>query len=94
LDDYSQVLDEKETAAANLACARLQNQLWSEAMGVVAKAPVPVPSGIFVSSLTDLMDAASKRDAARENHVPQPDLLTGLDGILPQILMERKGLRR
>lgn len=75
LDDYSKVLYENEAAAANLACARLQNQLWSQAMGAVAKDPAPVPTGMFVSSLNDLIDTAAKRDAARENHVPQPVLL-------------------
>jgi hypothetical protein len=74
LDDYSRPLDEQETAAANLACARLQSQLWSQTLPAVAKNPSPVPTGMFVSSLNDLIDVAAKRDAARENHVPQPVL--------------------
>jgi hypothetical protein len=76
LHDYSTVLDEEEVAAANLACVRLQNQLWSQAVAVAAKDPAPVPTGMFVSSLIDLYDVARKRDAARENHVPQPVLVS------------------
>jgi hypothetical protein len=75
LHDYSEVLDEKGVAAANLICDSLQNQLWSQAEGAVAKNPAPVPTGMFVSSLNDASDVAARRDAARENHVPQPVLV-------------------
>lgn len=71
LHDYSTVLDEQEVAAANLTCARLQNQLWSQAREAAAKNPVPVPTGMFISSLNDASNVAATRDAARENHVPQ-----------------------
>jgi hypothetical protein len=75
LHDYSMVLDEEAVAAANLNCVRLQNQLWSQAVAAAAKDPVPVPTGMFVSSLNDASDVAAKRDAARENLVPQPVLV-------------------
>jgi hypothetical protein len=74
LRNYGTVLDEEAVAAANLTCVRLQNQLWSQAVAVTAKNPAPVPTGMFVSSLNDVSDVAAKRDAARENHVPQPVL--------------------
>ncbi len=74
LRDYGSVLDEQEIEAVNLNGRRLQNQLWSEAVGAAAKAPQPVPTGLFISSLNDVIDVAAKRDAARENHVPQPVL--------------------
>jgi F0F1-type ATP synthase membrane subunit c/vacuolar-type H+-ATPase subunit K len=75
LDNYGTAMDEKQTAAANLACALLQNRLWSRTMEAVANNPAPVPTGMFASSVNDLIDAASRRDAARENHVPQPVLI-------------------
>jgi hypothetical protein len=74
LHDYSTVLDEEEVAAANLTCVRLQNQLWSQAVGAVAKNRAPVPTGLLLSSLEDVSNMAAKRDATRENHVPQPVL--------------------
>jgi hypothetical protein len=74
LQDYSSVLDEEEVAAANLTCLTLQNQLWSKAVAATSKNPAPVPTGMFVSSLNAVSDVAAKRDAACENHVPQPVL--------------------
>ncbi len=75
LDNYLMAQDEQQAATANLGCTRILNQLWSLAVEVVAKNPVPVPAGMFVSSLNDLMGVAAKRDAARANHVPQPVLV-------------------
>jgi hypothetical protein len=75
LYDYGTPLDEKNVAAANRECAQLQRQLWSRAEGVTAKDPSPVPSGMFVSALNDVIDVAAQRDAVRENHVPQPVLM-------------------
>jgi hypothetical protein len=74
LSDYSTALDERETAATNLACLKPQNQLWSQATAAAAQDPSPVPTGLFVTSLNDVFDAGAQRDAARENHVPQPVL--------------------
>lgn len=69
------VLGEEEVVAASIPCIRLQKQLWLQAIGVAAKNPAPVPTGMFVSSLIDLCDVAGKRDAARVNHVPQAVLI-------------------
>ena len=33
-----------------------------------------MPTGLFISSLNDVIEVAAKRGAARENHVPQPVL--------------------
>jgi hypothetical protein len=74
LHDYSEVLDEQDVAAANLACDQVQDQLWSQAQAAVANKPVVVPIGMFVSSLNDASGVAAKRDSARENHMPQPVL--------------------
>ena len=51
-------------------------ELWSQAQEAVAKNPVPVPTGMFVSSLNNASQVAAKRDAARENHVPEPVLVS------------------
>jgi hypothetical protein len=75
LHDYSEALDEEGVAAANLICISWQNQLWARAEGSVARNTAPVPTGMFVRSLNDLCDVSAKRDAARENHVPQPVLV-------------------
>jgi hypothetical protein len=75
LYDYSTVMDEAEATAVNRKCRQLQNQLWSQAVGAVAKDPSPVPTGMFVSSLNEVFDVAAKRDAARQNHVPEPVLI-------------------
>jgi len=74
LRDYGTALDEDEVEVANLNCHRLQNQLWSQAIAATAKDPQPVPTGLFISSLNDVINVAAKRAAARENHVPQPVL--------------------
>ncbi len=74
LRDYGTALNEEKIAVEEFNCRHLQNQLWSQAMGAAAKNPQPVPTGLFISSLNDVIDVAAKRDAARENHVPQPVL--------------------
>jgi len=44
-------------------------------MAAAASDPKPVPTGMFITSVNDALDAAVRRDAARENHVPQPVLI-------------------
>ena len=74
LDYYNTVLDQEKLDAANLESRRLRNELWSQASGAEAKNPQPVPTGMFISSLNDIFEVGAKRDAARDNHVPQPVL--------------------
>jgi hypothetical protein len=71
LHDYSALLDEMEVAAANRNCLELKSQLWIQALAVAAKSPAALPTGMFVSSLDNVANVSVKRDAARENHVPQ-----------------------
>jgi len=54
---------------------RLQRQLWSQAIAAVAKNPSPVPTGLFVTTLNEVIDLHARRDAARANHVPEAVLL-------------------
>jgi hypothetical protein len=74
LREYGTVLNEQESEAEELYCRRLQHQLWLQAIAAAARDPQPVPTGLFVSSLNDVINVAAKRAAARENHVPQPVL--------------------
>lgn len=50
---------------------QLQKELWDEAVAATQKYPHPVPSGMFITSLGDAYDVYEKREAARENHVPE-----------------------
>jgi hypothetical protein len=75
LNDYQvAILNDETLAAAENGLQRVQNELWSQTTGVSAQDPRPVPTGLFIQALNSAFDAASKRDAARENHVPQPVL--------------------
>jgi len=71
LDSYQSVASDRSVDAALVKSRELQNQLWSQAVGVAEKDPRSIPIGLFVGSLNDLIDVAAKRDAARENHVPE-----------------------
>lgn len=75
LQDYGAARSEEETEIENLKCQKLQNQIWLQAIGAVSKDPHPVPSGLFVTSLNESIEIAARRDAERQNHVPQPVLI-------------------
>jgi hypothetical protein len=75
LDDYQVAqLHDETLEAANRRLRRLQDELWTQTVGVAGKDPRPVPTGLFIEALNNIFDTAGKRDAARENHVPQPVL--------------------
>lgn len=48
----------------------LQEQLWSHAIAAVNTKPQPVPTGLFVQSLNDVIDDHAKRVQAFEDQVP------------------------
>lgn len=50
---------------------QLQRQLWSQATAVGEQNPRSVPTGLFISSLNDVIDLYAKRLVALENHVPE-----------------------
>jgi hypothetical protein len=52
-----------------------QNTLWTEAVGAVQMNLNSPIYAFFMSSLNDVFDVATKRDAARRNHVPEIVLL-------------------
>jgi hypothetical protein len=49
----------------------VQKQLWELGTRAVQENPSPVPSGLFIQSLNDLIDAYGLRDAALKRHVPE-----------------------
>ena len=70
--DYARAgIDEISIGEANQKSDLLQKQLWSEALQAVDRNPAPVPTGLFVSALNEVFDVRSRRDAARQNHVPE-----------------------
>jgi hypothetical protein len=74
LEYYRSVAGNRSTDAALVKSQELRNQFWSRAAGMAQKDPRSIPIGLFVSSLNDLINVAARRDAARENHVPEPVL--------------------
>ncbi len=64
-------IEEASIIEANRKSDLLQGQLWSQAIAAVDKNPAPVPTGLFVSSLNEVFDVRARRDAARQNHVPE-----------------------
>jgi hypothetical protein len=74
LDYYLSVGNDRRLDAEAVKSQELQNQLWSQAVGVADKDPRSISIGLFVSSLNDTINVGAKRDAARANHVPQPVL--------------------
>lgn len=49
---------------------RLQELLWLQAIAATEKDRRAVPAGLFVQSLSRVIEIAGKREAALENHVP------------------------
>jgi hypothetical protein len=49
----------------------VQRQLWQLGTQAVQESPSPVPSGMFVQSLNDMIDAYGSRDSALNRHVPE-----------------------
>jgi len=54
---------------------KLQNQLWSVAVGAMQQDPHSIPTGLFIATLNDTIDLQAKRDAALHNHVPERALV-------------------
>jgi len=50
---------------------QVQKDLCTKTLAVTQKDPSPVPAGLFITSLNDAFDVYEKREAARENHVPE-----------------------
>jgi hypothetical protein len=75
VDFFRDAVDEEHLKEAQNRAIQLQNQLWSKALGAVAKDDRVVITGLFIQSLNNLIDTQEKRLAAMENHVPESVLL-------------------
>ena len=62
--------DQPAFARADAEAERLHRALWSQAMAAVKSNPQPVPTGLFVQSLNEVIDDHAKRVAAMQNQVP------------------------
>jgi hypothetical protein len=71
IEFFEAKVDPVELKSADDKSRRLQRALWTATLAAVQNAPTPVPTGLFVASLGDLLDVYQKRQAARENHVPE-----------------------
>jgi len=72
---YATGVDQKKLDEVNDQTDQLQAQLWSQAMDAATKDSHSIPAGLFISSLNEVIDLRTKRDIARQNHVPEAVLL-------------------
>lgn len=49
----------------------IQSRIWDNSINAAEKDPRPVTTGYFISSLNDLIDARSERNAILQRHVPE-----------------------
>jgi hypothetical protein len=71
LEFFQAGLDEDRLKGAIAKTESVQRELWSQALAVAEKDPRPVPTGLFITPLNDVIDLHAERDAARQNRVPQ-----------------------
>ena len=75
LEYYAAGMEQQNLDEVNNQTDQLQTQLWSQAMDAANKDPHSIPAGLFISSLNEVIDLRTKRDIARQNHVPESVLL-------------------
>ncbi len=75
LEYYAAGMEQKNLDEVDNHTDQLQAQLWSQAMDAVNKDPHSIQAGLFFSSLNEVIDLRTKRDIARQNHVPESVLL-------------------
>jgi hypothetical protein len=59
-------------AGVNARTARLQDQLWAEAVAAADRDARSVPTGLFIQALNDMIDMHGKQLAALRNRIPFP----------------------
>ena len=69
------IIHDDEWASLMARAGSLQNALWDGARRAAEANPNPVPSGMFVQAINDLIDSFGRRDAAINRHVPEVVLL-------------------
>lgn len=71
LEFYQAGTDQDRLKAAIDKTDGVQKQLWSQAVAAAQKDPRPVPTGLFITPLNDVIDLHAEREVARQNHVPE-----------------------
>jgi hypothetical protein len=71
LEFFQAGIDEARVKGAIAETESVQRQLWLQALTVAEKDPRPVPTGLFIAPLNDVIDLHAERDAARQNRVPE-----------------------
>ncbi|MCW5961237.1 MAG: hypothetical protein KIS76_13820 [Pyrinomonadaceae bacterium] len=65
-------LTETEARAEfNKKAGALQNEIWAKAVAATEVDPRPVTTGLFISSLNEMIDSQGKRNALQQMHVPE-----------------------
>lgn len=75
LEYYAAGIDPEKLEEVNRQTNQLQKELWTQAMDAINKDTHSIPAGLFISSLNEVIDLHTKRDIARQNHVPEAVLL-------------------
>jgi hypothetical protein len=61
-----------DTSGLRDKAAELQRQIWAIGVEVAQFDQRAVTTGLFVSSVNEMIDSAGRRDAGLKNHVPEP----------------------
>ena len=70
LEVTQSVLDASALNAAIVRSNQIHEKLWQNTIAVAARDPAPVPTGVFIQSLNEMIDSHAKRLAAFHNRVP------------------------
>jgi hypothetical protein len=71
LEAYHYLADSGQARSLGDQTSQLQRQLWGQAARLGDQHPRSVPTGLFISSLNEVIDLYAKRQTALENHVPE-----------------------
>jgi len=64
-------IDQDLIDKAIASAADVEQRLWSIAGDLVAHGSAPIPNGLFIQSVNELINVNHKRHAALDNHVPE-----------------------
>jgi hypothetical protein len=71
IDYYDAGVDRGRLEAANAAAAQIEERLWALTVAAGAAEAQSFPIGLFIQSVSELIDDNEKRRVAFENHVPE-----------------------
>lgn len=93
---YDAGINESRLLSANSEAAAIQQKLWQLTVSSAKGDPHSITSGLFIDSLNTLIDLNEKRQAALNNHVPEPViwLLFAVSCVAMAFVAYSCGLRR